>query len=41
MSAPAVNLVVTHDYEESLAHIVSGQADAAALNFSAGGRIAE
>ena len=39
-SAPAVNLVVTQDYEESLARIVSGEADAAALNFSAGGRIA-
>ena len=39
-NAPAVNLVVTADYEESLSKIVSGHADAAALNFSAGGRIA-
>jgi ABC-type amino acid transport substrate-binding protein len=39
-SAPTVNLVVTQDYEESLTRILSGQADAAALNFSAGGRIA-
>ncbi len=39
-SAPAVNLVVTPDYDESLARLVSGKADAAALNFSAGGRIA-
>jgi ABC-type amino acid transport substrate-binding protein len=39
-TAPAVNLVVTRDYEESLARLMSGQADAAALNISAGGRIA-
>ncbi len=39
--APAVNLVVTQDYEESLARVVTGQADAAALNFSAGARIAD
>jgi ABC-type amino acid transport substrate-binding protein len=39
-TAPAVNLVVTQDYEESLARIVAGEADAAALNFSAGNRIA-
>ena len=39
-SAPAVNLIVTQDYEESLTHILTGRADAAALNFSAGGRIA-
>ena len=39
-NAPAVHLVVTEDYEESLSRIVNGQADAAALNFSAGGRIA-
>jgi ABC-type amino acid transport substrate-binding protein len=39
-NAPAVNLVVTQDYEDSLALVVSGRADAAALNFSGGGRIA-
>ena len=39
-TAPAGNLVVTQDYEESLTRLVSGQADAAALNVSAGGRIA-
>src|SRR5262245_20223874 len=39
-TAPAVNLVVTQDYVESLARIMAGEADAAALNFSAGGRIA-
>jgi len=39
-SAPAVNLVTTADYEESLARLVGGQADAAALNAAAGGRIA-
>jgi polar amino acid transport system substrate-binding protein len=35
-----VKLVVTADYEESLARIVQGDADAAALNFQAGARIA-
>lgn len=39
-NAPDVHLVVTADYEESLSQIVSGLADAAASNFSAGGRIA-
>jgi ABC-type amino acid transport substrate-binding protein len=39
-TAPAVNLVVTQDYEESLARLIAGEADAAALNFSAGNRIA-
>lgn len=39
-TAPGVNLVVTADYEESLARLMSGQAEAAALNVSAGGRIA-
>jgi polar amino acid transport system substrate-binding protein len=39
-NAPAVNLVVTEDYEESLARVMAGQAAAAALNASAGGRIA-
>jgi ABC-type amino acid transport substrate-binding protein len=35
-----VKLVVTADYEESLARLVRGEADAAALNFQAGARIA-
>ena len=39
-NAPAVNLAVTADYEESLARVMAGQAAAAALNASAGGRIA-
>jgi hypothetical protein len=39
-NALAVNLVVTEDYEESLARVMAGQAAAAALNASAGGRIA-
>ena len=39
-TAPTVKLVVTADYEESLARVVGGQADAAALNFYAGSRIA-
>jgi polar amino acid transport system substrate-binding protein len=38
--APAVNLVVTTDYEESLARVVDGAADAAALNYQAGAIIA-
>jgi polar amino acid transport system substrate-binding protein len=38
--APAVNLVVTADYEESLARLVGRQADAAALNFHVGTRLA-
>src|SRR5262249_37430169 len=37
---PDVSLVVTQDYEESLARLVQGGADAAALNATAGGRIA-
>jgi hypothetical protein len=32
-SAPEIRLVVTKDYEENLARVVSGQTDAAALNF--------
>jgi len=40
-TAPAVNLVVTEDYDDSLARVVAGTADAAALNASAGARIAE
>jgi polar amino acid transport system substrate-binding protein len=39
-SAPAVNLSVTTDYEQSLARVVDGTADAAALNFQAGAIIA-
>jgi len=39
-NAPAVSLAVTEDYEESLARVLVGQAVAAALNASAGGRIA-
>jgi len=39
-TAPDVRLVVTADYEESLSRIVRGEADAAALNFQAGTRIA-
>jgi polar amino acid transport system substrate-binding protein len=32
-NAPAVNLVLTTDYEDSLARVVRGEADAAALNY--------
>ena len=39
-NAPTVNLVVTEDYEESLARVMAGQAAAVALNALAGGRIA-
>jgi polar amino acid transport system substrate-binding protein len=39
-TAPAVNLIVTKDYEESLARVVDGAADAAALNYQAGAIIA-
>ena len=39
-TAPDVMLLVTADYEESLARIVRGEADAAALNFQAGARLA-
>jgi ABC-type amino acid transport substrate-binding protein len=39
-SAPAVHLVVTADYAESLARVIGGQADAAALNYQAGAIIA-
>jgi polar amino acid transport system substrate-binding protein len=35
-SAPSVKLLVTADYEETLARVVAGDADAAALNFHAG-----
>lgn len=37
---PDVKLVVTADYDESLKQLVNGEADAAALNFQAGARIA-
>jgi polar amino acid transport system substrate-binding protein len=39
-TAPAVKLSVTRDYEESLARVVEGSADAAALNYQAGAVIA-
>jgi polar amino acid transport system substrate-binding protein len=39
-AAPEIQLVVTKNYEESLARVIGGEADAAALNFLAGGRIA-
>jgi hypothetical protein len=35
-----VKLVVTEDYETGLARLVSGDADAAALNYQAGATIA-
>jgi polar amino acid transport system substrate-binding protein len=39
-TAPEVKLVDTADYEESLARLVSGEAEAAALNFQVGARLA-
>lgn len=39
-TAPAVKLAVAKDYEESLARVVGGEADAAALNYHAGTIIA-
>lgn len=39
-NAAAVKLVVVSDYDESLRMLMSGEADAAALNFQAGARIA-
>jgi ABC-type amino acid transport substrate-binding protein len=39
-TAPDVKLVVTEDYETSLARLVDGEADAAALNYQAGAMIA-
>jgi polar amino acid transport system substrate-binding protein len=39
-TAPAVKLALTKDYEESLARVVGGEADAAALNYHAGTIIA-
>lgn len=38
---PQVNLVVTTDYDESLLKLVSGEADAAALNFQVGTMLAK
>ncbi|KTD35087.1 glutamine-binding periplasmic protein precursor [Legionella nautarum] len=35
-TAPAINLVITENYETSFNYIVSGKADAAALNFQVG-----
>lgn len=40
-TAPAVKLVVTTDYETSLAGLVRGEASAAALSYHVGPRIAE
>ncbi|MBX9826877.1 MAG: transporter substrate-binding domain-containing protein [Xanthobacteraceae bacterium] len=39
-TAPDVRLIVTDDYESSLARLVGGEADAAALNHQAGAMIA-
>jgi ABC-type amino acid transport substrate-binding protein len=39
-TAPSVTLVVTADYEESLARLVDGRADAAALNLHVGNSLA-
>lgn len=39
-NAPQVKLVVTQNYEESLQQLVSGSADAAALNFQVGAVLA-
>lgn len=39
-TAPAVKLVVTDDYETSLARLVGGEADAAALNYQTGALLA-
>ena len=39
-TAPDVKLVVTANYEESLARLVKGEADAAALNFQVGAKLA-
>lgn len=39
-TAPEVKLVVTANYEESLARLMSGEADAAALNHQVGARLA-
>lgn len=39
-NAPQVKLSVTKDYEESLAKLISGEADAAALNLQVGSKLA-
>jgi ABC-type amino acid transport substrate-binding protein len=39
-TAPAVKLIVTADYEGSLARLMAGEADAAALNYQSGAIIA-
>jgi polar amino acid transport system substrate-binding protein len=39
-NAPQLKLVITKNYEESLARIVNGEADAAALNFQVGASMA-
>ena len=39
-TAPTVKLVVTDDYETSLARLASGEVDAAALNYQAGALLA-
>lgn len=40
-NAPQVRLLVTATYDESLAKLMSGEADAAALNFQVGAGVAE
>jgi ABC-type amino acid transport substrate-binding protein len=40
-NAPQVKLLVTSTYDESLAKLMSGEADAAALNFQVGAGLAE
>jgi polar amino acid transport system substrate-binding protein len=40
-TAPAIKLVVTTDYEESLGRLVRGEAAAAALSYHVGSRIAD
>jgi len=40
-TAPAVKLVVTTDYEDSLGRLIRGEADAAALGYHVGLRISE
>jgi polar amino acid transport system substrate-binding protein len=39
-TAPEVKLELTENYEESLAHLIAGSADAAALNFHVGAALA-
>src|SRR5262249_39589744 len=40
-NAPEIKLMVTEDYETSLARLVNGEADAAALNYQTGALLAE